>query len=73
MIETARKEHPSAEFALADATSFTFAEPFDAVFSNAALYWVSDPEAAVICIARALFRRLLARRLSPAADRRLSI
>jgi SAM-dependent methyltransferase len=39
---------------LADATSFHFDEPFDAVFSNAALHWVNQPDEAAESIARAL-------------------
>ncbi|HXG64372.1 MAG TPA: methyltransferase domain-containing protein [Blastocatellia bacterium] len=54
MIETARREYPGVEFILADATDFVFPEPFDAIFSNAALHWVTEAEAAVRCMARAL-------------------
>ncbi len=54
MIEQARSHYPQLEFILADAASFQFAEPFDAVFSNAALHWVKPPDQAVNCIARAL-------------------
>lgn len=42
------------EFVQADAANFAFDEPFDAIFSNAALHWVKDMEGAVICMARAL-------------------
>lgn len=54
MIEAARRDYPELDFRLADATSFVFDEPFDAVFSNAALHWATPPEQAVGCIARAL-------------------
>lgn len=54
MIETARAEYPHIEFIQADATDFSFAEPFDAVFSNAALHWVLQAEAAAECMAQAL-------------------
>ena len=37
-----------------DATSFTVAEPVDAVFSNAVLHWVRDPVAAIKRIKTAL-------------------
>ncbi len=54
MIETAQSAYPNLEFKSADATAFSFAEPFDAVFSNAALHWVLQAEAAVQCMAQAL-------------------
>jgi trans-aconitate methyltransferase len=54
MLEQARQNYPGIRFVLGDATSFSFAEPFDAVFSNAALHWVRDHAAAVKAIARAL-------------------
>ena len=54
MLGQARQNYPRQEFVLADATNFRFPEPFDAVFSNAALHWVKDAEAAVECIALSL-------------------
>jgi trans-aconitate 2-methyltransferase len=54
MIEQARKNYPELEFVKGDAAAFAFAEPFDAVFSNAALHWVKRAEEAVACVARAL-------------------
>lgn len=54
MIATAQRAYPGINFVVADASDFSFAEPFDAVFSNAALHWVKRAEAAVICMARAL-------------------
>jgi trans-aconitate methyltransferase len=54
MLGQARQNYPHLKFVLADATSFRFDEPFDAVFSNAALHWVKNAEAAVECIAAAL-------------------
>lgn len=56
MIEAARAAHPTLEFVVADACDFAFAEPFDAVFSNAALHWIHEPERPIACIARALRR-----------------
>src|SRR5436305_1035520 len=47
MIDEARRNFPDLKFELADATAMRFAEPFDAVFSNAALHWVKPPAAAV--------------------------
>lgn len=54
MIEQARQNYPELEFVQADAVAFSFSEPFDAVFSNAALHWMTRQEAVVECIARAL-------------------
>jgi trans-aconitate methyltransferase len=54
MLAEARANYPELSFVLADATSFRFDEPFDAVFSNAALHWVKDHSAAAESIARAL-------------------
>lgn len=54
MIESARSNFPNIEFFVADAAEFSFAEPFDAVFSNAALHWVKRAEDVVRCIVTAL-------------------
>ncbi|MGH6628953.1 MAG: class I SAM-dependent methyltransferase [Burkholderiales bacterium] len=54
MIATARAGHPDLRFVVGDAADFFFDEPFDAVFSNAALHWVHRAEEAVICMSRAL-------------------
>jgi trans-aconitate methyltransferase len=50
MIAQAQQNYPNVQFEVADATNFTFSEPFDAVFSNAVLHWVKPPEAAINCI-----------------------
>ncbi len=54
MIEKAQAAYSNLKFKQADATNFSFAEPFDAVFSNAALHWVLQAEAAVKCMSQAL-------------------
>jgi trans-aconitate methyltransferase len=54
MIDTARREYSDLSFVLADAKEFSFDEPFDAVFSNAALHWVTPPEKVIECVARCL-------------------
>lgn len=54
MIEEARRLHPQLEFKQADAHDFDVAKPFDAVFSNAVLHWITEPARVVGCIARAL-------------------
>ena len=52
MVEAAQARGISAQ--VMDATALTFNEAFDAVFSNAVLHWVKEPEKAVVGIARAL-------------------
>lgn len=42
MIETARGRFPEGNWVLADMADYTAAQPFDLVFSNAALQWVPD-------------------------------
>lgn len=54
MIEQARQNYPKIRFGLADARSFHFDEPFDAVFSNAVLHWIPDAGSVIACVARAL-------------------
>ena len=54
MVEAACEQFPGLSFAVGDARNFSFAEPFNAVFSNAALHWVKPPEAALACIAACL-------------------
>ena len=54
MIDQARVHYPELEFGIADATSFHFDEPFDAVFSNAALHWIVEQDLVTDCVARAL-------------------
>jgi trans-aconitate methyltransferase len=54
MLAGARKNFPDLTFVSGDAAAFDFAEPFDAVFSNAALHWVKNAEGSVGSIARAL-------------------
>jgi trans-aconitate methyltransferase len=54
MIESARAAYPQVDFRVADAADFSFPEPFDGIFSNAALHWVKRAEDAVVCMSRAL-------------------
>jgi len=54
MIERARKNYPELQFVRADATNFAFADPFDAVFSNAALHWMTRPAEVAASVWRAL-------------------
>jgi len=54
MIETAHTTYPDLEFLVADARNFSFPTAFDAVFSNAALHWITEAGEVVRCIAAAL-------------------
>lgn len=59
MIAAARAAHAQIRFEVADAAEFSLAdvskgELFDAIFSNAALHWVTRMEDAVVCMARVL-------------------
>jgi trans-aconitate 2-methyltransferase len=54
MIGQARQNYPKLKFQLADARKFEVAEPFDAVFSNAALHWIPEARQVVRSIHRAL-------------------
>lgn len=50
MIADAQAKYPGVEFKVADAADFSFYEPFDAIFSNAALHWVTNYEGAIRCM-----------------------
>ncbi len=54
MIATARAEHPELRFEVVSAYDFTLDAPVDAVFSNAALHWMTRPEAVLERVAAAL-------------------
>lgn len=54
MLAKARAADPQLEWIEGDARAFTFAEPFDAILSNAVLHWVRPPEAVARCIHAAL-------------------
>jgi len=60
MIQRARANHPAIEsrpdieFRHADARTATVDEPFDAVFSNAALHWIDEQDAALSTVTDAL-------------------
>lgn len=47
MIAKARQQFPALDFQLADAATFELPQRFDAIFSNAALHWMTDYEAVV--------------------------
>lgn len=54
MVAQARAAYPQIEFVEGDAANFAFDQPFNGVFSNAALHWVLTPEKVIDCIWRAL-------------------
>jgi trans-aconitate methyltransferase len=47
MIEKAQATYPNIQFEVQDATRLSYEKPFDAVFSNATLHWITDAEKAV--------------------------
>jgi SAM-dependent methyltransferase len=53
-IAKSRINYPQIEFQIASGADFAFDQPFDAIFSNAALHWIKPPEAAAKCIYQAL-------------------
>jgi trans-aconitate methyltransferase len=54
MIQQAREKYPSLQFKVMDARAIDFPDAFDAVFSNATLHWIKEPERAITGIAKAL-------------------
>ncbi len=54
MIAQARRNYPRLRFELADGQRYRAAQAFDAVFSNAALHWMLDAEAAAASISASL-------------------
>ena len=54
MIKQARRNYPHLRFEVADAMEFRFPGTFQAVFSNAVIHWIKDPEKAVGCVHHAL-------------------
>jgi trans-aconitate methyltransferase len=54
MIAQARAAHPAIRFEVVDVRELKFHNEFHAVFSNATLHWVTEPERAIASIAAAL-------------------
>lgn len=50
MIGKAREKYPHIDFIIGNAEDFRANEPYDAVFSNAALHWMKNPEQVVKCV-----------------------
>lgn len=54
MIKLAKETYPDIDFEVADGANFTFENPFDAVFSNATLHWILNPDAVIKCVYKTL-------------------
>lgn len=54
MLDKAKYNYPQLQFALADARNFQVEQPFDAIFSNAVLHWILEPDAVIRSIYQAL-------------------
>jgi SAM-dependent methyltransferase len=52
MIGQAREKYPALRFEVMDARQLSFDEAFDAVFSNATLHWIHEPELVIRGIAK---------------------
>ncbi|MNB78641.1 Trans-aconitate 2-methyltransferase [compost metagenome] len=50
MIGKAAAKYPEIPFVAGNAEDFAFGEPFDAVFSNAALHWMKNAEKVISCV-----------------------
>ncbi|MBA2749309.1 MAG: methyltransferase domain-containing protein [Tatlockia sp.] len=54
MILQARQNYPDLQFAVMDAINLEFTEEFDAVFSNAVLHWIKQPEKVIAGVWKSL-------------------
>ena len=54
MIAAARLAYPNLKFEISDARNLSYREEFDAVFSNATLHWIHEPELVLRGVWRAL-------------------
>ena len=54
MIAKAKAKYPELDFCVANAASFYFDEPFDAVFTNAVLHWIHDADGVIKSVYNAL-------------------
>ena len=48
MVARARQAFPGVDFRVMDARNLTFSEPFDAVFTNATLHWISAADQSAV-------------------------
>ena len=54
MVAAARKAYPHLQFEVADARRLPYEAEFDAVFSNATLHWIQEPELVIRSVRNAL-------------------
>jgi trans-aconitate methyltransferase len=54
MIAQARFKYPDIKFEVANAANFKVEYPFDAIFSNAALHWIHNPDGVIKSVYEAL-------------------
>jgi trans-aconitate methyltransferase len=54
MVAAARKAYPHLQFEVADARELPYRAEFDAVFSNATLHWIHEPELVIRSVRNAL-------------------
>lgn len=54
MILRSRQNYPNLQFAVMDAINLEFTEEFDAVFSNAVLHWIKQPEKVIAGVWKSL-------------------
>ncbi len=54
MVAKAKSAYPEIEFYEKSGADFHFDQPFDAVFSNATLHWIHEPEKVIACVHQAL-------------------
>ena len=54
MVAAARLAYPNLKFETSDARNLMFQDEFDAVFSNATLHWIHEPELVLQGVCRAL-------------------
>jgi trans-aconitate methyltransferase len=54
MVAAARLAYPNQKFEIVDARNLAFREEFEAVFSNATLHWIHEPELVLQGVRRAL-------------------
>ncbi|MBB6450861.1 trans-aconitate 2-methyltransferase [Geomicrobium halophilum] len=54
MIHEAKTHYPNLTFNIADGTDFEVDTLVDAVFSNAALHWMTDPQSVITSVSKAL-------------------
>ncbi len=50
MIKEAKENYPFIPFVLGDGADFLFDEPFDAIFSNATLHWITQYREVIECM-----------------------